>query len=474
MKIMNIGTDRKTIIPGRIAETAGGSASHSGENPYFIHFRGSGNAVFRVNSPKEEECLVTLAYYLVGDPAFVKLTCNGKSICQTFSEIEGGYASETVPMRDRYMMQAVDTGKLKFEGVLELKKGNNEIHIDVQTRGDFRLTYLEIMPKSALPAIEAEIARADKLRQPIAPLVAEGYGIFVHWTPEVTPRHGNKKPYEQAVNDFDTEKFAEQMSQMGANYVVFTTNHGFTGFPAPLKVWEKYHPGQTTKRDLIADLITSLKKRKIKLFIYLHVELMGRTAGVRGGKFSFPDEEMQDIAAFNGLCDRICNMLEEIGNRYGEDVHGYWFDSYKYISLKYGIDPSERIYKATKIGNPKRVTSLSYGVRCPNITPWQDYGSGENRAIGKLPVNGKYINGQHEGLPYHSIIILDDNWAHVEYDNPIADPQYSSNEMSTYIKGCMERGGLVSVNVAVYQDGSAAPLSVEVMKETAKIVYGSK
>ena len=35
------------------------------------------------------------------------------------------------------------------------------------------------------------------------------YGMMVHWTKQSVPLQGDPKPYEQAVADFDVEKFAD-------------------------------------------------------------------------------------------------------------------------------------------------------------------------------------------------------------------------------------------------------------------------
>lgn len=471
-KIKKLPSDSRSILFGRIGEVKSGMASLHGQNPYCINFRGCGMVDFHVSAEIADTYDIKVAYFAKDEPASIKLTCDGKSISQRLYPIVS-YASEIVMMRDPYYMQdPIDSESVLLNGTLDLPVGESSIEVEVQTSGDFRIFFIEMIPHNAKPQIDMEQARIDAVRPSIEPLTQEGYGIFMHWTSRTKPRYGEMKPYEQAVNDFDTEKFADLMDEMGAKYVVFTTNHGSLDFPAPLKIWNKYHPGEITERDLVGDLIESLSKRGIKFFMYVHVEQMGMPSPALNNKRDFSNEELQDTKKLDELCDKICDMFKEIGHRYGEGVAGYWLDGYKFIPLKYGIDPTERLYNATKEGNPNRFTTFSFGVRCPNLTPWQDYAGGEMRAIGALPVDGKYQNGQQKGLPYHSIIILDDDWWHNYYDTSIADPQYGSDELSKYINGCIKNKGLVSVNVAVYQDGTVSPLSLEVMKETKKLVYG--
>jgi hypothetical protein len=237
-------------------------------------------------------------------------------------------------------------------------------------------------------------------------------------------------------------------------------------------VWDKYHPGCTTKRDLIADLIPALEKRGIMFFMYLHLPQMANYPESYEGGHNFNNEQINNMGHLKELCGRLSEMLEEIGTRYGEKIRGYWLDGWGGVPQKYGIDPTETVYKASKAGNPNRLTSFAFGVRCPIFTPWEDFACGEYRVIGALPVNGYHASGQNKGYQYHSIIVLDDDWWHDWYDTPIADPQYTADQLAPFLKGCIENKGLVSINTAVYQDGTVSPKTRAVMKQTAKLVYG--
>jgi hypothetical protein len=72
-----------------------------------------------------------------------------------------------------------------------------------------------------------------------------------HWTSETKPRIGPPKPYQQAVRDFDLERFAQMVADMGARHVVFTTSHAGVYFPGPHKTIDSILPGRTRDRDLI-------------------------------------------------------------------------------------------------------------------------------------------------------------------------------------------------------------------------------
>ena len=91
-----------------------------------------------------------------------------------------------------------------------------------------------------------------------------------HWTSQSIGKDGTHKPYAQAVDDFDVKRFAEMVEETGAGYVILTIGHAQSYCPAPLKAWEKYHPGKTTRRDLIAEMADALSAKGIKLMCYLN------------------------------------------------------------------------------------------------------------------------------------------------------------------------------------------------------------
>ena len=471
-KVRKIYSNEKTFLAGKIASPDQGLSAHRGTGSlYCLFFRGAGSAVWTIEAEKEDLFDMKIGYYS-GTTARVSLTLGDQAIYQTFEPVKG-YCQNKIPMRDPWMMQnPEDSESVDVVDSFRITPGRHELRITVSACTDFRVYYLEMIPRSALPAIKAKEAEADKLRPSIKPIADEGYGLFIHWTARTKPLYGPLMDYENAVNSFDVEMFSDQMAAMGAKFVIFTAEHVSLWFPAPLPVWEEYHPGHTTKRDLIADLIPALEKRGIKFFMYLHLPQMANFPDSYEGGQNFNNEQINNLDHMNELCNRLCRMLEEIGNRYGEKIHGYWLDGWGGVPQKYGIDPTERVYKATKAGNPNRLTSFAFGVRCPIFTPWEDYACGEYRVIGALPVNGYHASGQNKGYQYHSIIVLDDDWWHDWYDTPIADPQYSADQLAPFLRGCMENHGLVSINTAVYQDGTVSEKTMTVMRQTAKLVYG--
>ena len=130
---------------------------------------------------------------------------------------------------------------------------------------------LELIPVAANAAIEAERQEARRARASTEWLAKAGYGLMFHWTSQSVGKDGTHKPYAQAVDDFDVKRFAEMVEETGAGYVLLTIGHAKSYCPGPIKAWEKYHPGKTTRRDLIAEMADALNAKGIKLMCYLNV-----------------------------------------------------------------------------------------------------------------------------------------------------------------------------------------------------------
>jgi hypothetical protein len=75
----------------------------------------------------------------------------------------------------------------------------------------------EAMLRGNLKARLKEEARA--IRSDTRWIRQAKYGLLFHWTSQSQPRHGRKKPHEEAVRDFPVESFAEMVNETGANWI---------------------------------------------------------------------------------------------------------------------------------------------------------------------------------------------------------------------------------------------------------------
>jgi hypothetical protein len=157
------------------------------------------------------------------------------------------------------------------------------------------------------------------------------------------------------------------------------------------------------------------------------------------------------------------DILTEMGNRYQDKIVGYWFDSWYRIFEGFPAVPFEAFYKASKTGNKERIICLNPWIY-PDVTPCQDYWSGEVQDPIGIPENGFMKNGPAPQLPYQALLTMEKHLS-VQQKPDIFDPKFTSTELSTFITDCMKNGGAVTINLAIYQDGTVGKKALQVMKE---------
>ena len=94
------------------------------------------------------------------------------------------------------------------------------------------------------------------------------FGISVHWTANCACADGACISFEEAVRDFDAERFAETLSEAGARHCIFTVTHALQKMPCPNAALDRIAPGYTSRRDMLADVSAALRRRGIRLIAY--------------------------------------------------------------------------------------------------------------------------------------------------------------------------------------------------------------
>jgi hypothetical protein len=297
------------------------------------------------------------------------------------------------------------------------------------------------------------------------------YGIMVTWTNQSVPRQGDAKSYAQAVADFDVEAFADQMKQTGAGFVLLATSHAYMYFPAPLASLDKILPGRTAKRDLVADLAAALEKRNIKLMLYYHLGAWDDGEWLNASGFW-----KTDTSEFFGNWQRV---ISEAGERYKTKLVGWWFDDGS-TNYYYRSAPWEKLARAAKAGNPGRLIGFnSWELNTP--TEFHDYYTGEGlqdpRGFNQLLVkggNGRYPSGTHQGLQASACFTVDGDWVHSQKDRPIVPPNWSAEQLSSWLKEFAAYRNVPIFNFEIYQEGIVSDETVKVFREAAALVGGGR
>ena len=318
-----------------------------------------------------------------------------------------------------------------------LPRGSLRVQLRIPNgKAQLRIRSIAIEP---VPTAEAAIQERKIVQERASTdwLAHAAYGVMFHWTSESTPRHGPALPYQRAVDAFDVAAFAEMVESTGARYVIFTVNHAKPHCPAPIETWERIHPGSTTKRDLLGEIADALEARNVKLMLYIASHTVGRLRVSTGTEYLRIHKE----------------VLQEIGQRYGAKVAGYWFDGwYQTLEAYPEINPRDLI-PYVRAGNPERLVAFNSWVY-PTETPWQDYWAGEVGDVVR-PATSRYMtSGTGIGLQSHYLLFADAPWVHSLPDAEMESLRFSDESLIDFVRKNAENEAAVTINLGIYQDGS--------------------
>jgi hypothetical protein len=366
---------------------------------------------------------------------------------------------ETVKPTGFYSTWNIDFERVPLAGPVSLNGGRNEISYEVEEgqsgEGLLHLRSIEVTPTAAGARVDAGAKRAIAGRSSTQWLADHVYGVMFHWDAMVKPQSGSPKAFADQVRDLDVDKLAETVERAGGKYLIFTYHHSKPGSPAPLDIWEKRHPGWTTRRDLIADLIEALDKRGIDLMLYFASHITGKYASV-------PQDEFVDLNQ---------TLVSAVGERYGTKLKGLWLDGWYQCDDAYPGMPYEDLYQSFKAGNPDRIVGVHSWIY-PIVTEFQEYWTGESSGPGHPPTGEMITSGAGRGLRYHTLFGMEPAWIHDAEDQPIPAPHHTADALTEYFEKLREIGGAATVNLSCFEDGSVLPESMAIMEDVRRRVRG--
>ncbi len=467
------------LYPAQTVARTGAVQFGAAELDVMLPFFGDGEVEWTTTVPNAGEYTVAACYASTRAGVPFKISCGTTEIAHATEVTEGFYLPlpaeppvKSVPLAKPTFWaqrQFYCFDRVQLPGTIRMACGVNVVKLRVSgPKGGelFRLRSLEFTPVTRTAEVRQEEGRALRHRANTDWFAKAGYGVWFHFIYLTTPRHGPREPYAQAVADLDVEALARRADEMGAGYVILTTNHGHPTCPAPIKAWEALHPGWTTKRDLIADFAAALARYGIRLMLYMNCPGLGDLVQLPSSALDRPTYSEEQYAEI------LIQVLSEFGQRYRDKVAGYWFDSWFQTDESYPDLPFEALDRAIKIGNPDCLVAYNYWA-FPIETLWQDYWAGELTELPLRPFDSRYIRrGAGKGLQAHSAIRLDSSWFHIEPNTSIGPPLYTAPQLGDYINACMRAQGVVSIGIALYQNGTLDDSSMQLMRDVRRLVRG--
>ena len=286
-----------------------------------------------------------------------------------------------------------------------------------------------------------------------------GYGVFVHYLSDIQNNSqelhslGKETSWDECVQEFDAEKFADLMDQVGAGYVIFTMHQRTRFLIAPNATFDRltgYKPGQAcATRDLVEDLYVALHRKNIPLMLYWTGD--------------GPRQDQQAAKAL-GYTEKVSteyvqkwtSVVQEYSTRYGEKIVGWWVDGC-YPWIGYDQDKLGLMAKALKAGNPRSIIALNVGVqeKVNAYTEHEDFTTGEQNQFSNIPEN-RWINGEQ----WHILSFLGSSFQ--GWGQP--GSKYKKQQLIDYVHQVNSKGGVVSIDVMLYRDGSLDRSQFEMLK----------
>jgi hypothetical protein len=285
-----------------------------------------------------------------------------------------------------------------------------------------------------------------------------GYGVMLHYLKPVIVPDGGAKEWNEAVNSFNVERFASQVNEAKAGFVMFTLGQNSGFYCSPNAAYDKVlgtKPGDLcSTRDLPMDLIAELKKYDIPLILYLPSNPPARNELV-SEKFHYP---LKDTATSQYNQPILESMIREWSLRYGTDVKGWWFDGlYQWnniretrmnMSLKHNISTHTL---AAKAGNKHSIVTYNSGFgKLKANTPYCDYTSGEKSTLDEVPEN-RWIA---DGVQWFTFTYLGEKWGG-------RGQQFKTEELVQKAEEIVSKEGVLCLEVVAEANGEILPHHLE-------------
>ena len=336
-------------------------------------------------------------------------------------------------------------------------------------------------------------------------LQQSGYGLMFHY--EAFKDH-SPQSYNQTIESFDVERFAEEVGSTGAGHVIFVIGQHWGKYCAPNSAYEKLlgvaNGIWTSKRDLIMEIGQQLAKRDIRLIIYMTarapmrhykvIKAMGDTLPSINGKPAGPGVDTMShprkVKGFRRSENQAPNptflknwadVCGEWSRRYGKLVSGWWFDGYKtemrdsYEALRKEKHNIDTWVKAIRSGNPEAELAFNAGAHpllslCTGgkLCPHQTFTSGENHGFNQRTKKGqgKALTPKNfpapQGVIWHLLLPLSKGWGAGEKS------RFETTTLKERIDLINAEGGTITMDVPVSPDGRIPGQLLQVLRQLGK------
>lgn len=161
------------------------------------------------------------------------------------------------------------------------------------------------------------------------------YGFFVHFVHGISCRADGSMPQtiEETVKDFNVPAFADAISAMGVEYLIFTAWHARALPLYPSAVSDRWRGPCSPSRDLLGEIIDAITARGMDMILYTHPrdghdfspedQLACGWGKNDASKESLPSPDRFDYETWNQY---TAELYSELLARYGSKISGIYTD----------------------------------------------------------------------------------------------------------------------------------------------------
>ena len=290
---------------------------------------------------------------------------------------------------------------------------------------------------------------------------------MLHFLKDIFAKDGGSKEWNDAVDKFNVEQFAEDCKKAGAGFVMFSLGQNDGYYCSPNHTYDSIvgvPSGELcSRRDLPADLFEALDKRGIRMMLYLpgNPPIRNQLADER---FQYTYGKDSPTSQYTQACWEA--VIREWSLRYGKKNSGWWFDGMyrggiietrSDMSFEHNISTHTL---AAKAGNFNSIVCYNYGVnRIQTNSPYDDYSAGEENKIGQLPESRWVVDGAQWFLFTHI-----GKWWGQE------GTRFDPTELTNWTEKVFEKEGVVCFDIHTDETGAMSPEQIEQVKAVKTVL----
>ncbi len=275
------------------------------------------------------------------------------------------------------------------------------------------------------------------------------WGVLCHYLADVasctTATEMTAEEWNAQIDAFDVQGLAAQLAAVKAPYFFLTLGQNSGFYLSPNATYDRLtgiKPSKCSRRDIVAELIEALRPHGIRMCVYLPSDAPGNdkeaVAALHTESVAFDERRAEFQRKWQAV-------ITEWSQRWGTDVHAWWFDGCYYPDAMYRFDdePNFRSFAAAaKAGNPDSLVAFNPGVRLQVMTEYEDYTAGETATL--FPVDG--FGRTMKGSQVQILTYLGPSWG-------ATPPRFADEFVIAYTREVAVRGGVVTWDAAIEKSG---------------------